>query len=83
MEEKLSKLIEELKSKGHHGYSVPYGDNIYLFDKTDKIVYNVKTGKVLKWLKHPTTSNLYVCLYDGHGIRSKRFYESDFMEDKI
>lgn len=84
VEKKLFKLAKELKSKGHHGYSVPYGDNYYLFDKTDKIVYNVKTGQALKWLKNYEYSHdCFVYLSDGHGNRSKRYYLHEFMEDKI
>ncbi len=71
--EKVMALVEELKSQGHHGYMFGFGDSIYLFDKTDQVVYNAKTGHKLKWLTRENL-NKYIEPTDGHGHRAMRLY---------
>ena len=88
MEQKINDFINNLKNKGHHGYGVPYGEAFYLFDKTDEVVYNIKTGKQLKWcwtdnnfteeMKKKYSANCYVQLSDGHGGRSRRIRLKEF-----
>lgn len=71
--EKVMELVEKLKSQGHHGYSFGFGDSVYLFDKTDQVVYNTKTGYKLKWLIRENL-NEYIEPTDGHGHRVMRLY---------
>ena len=71
--EKVIALVEKLKSQGHHGYSFGFGDSVYLFDKTDRVVYNAKTGYQIKWLTRKNL-NEYIEPTDGHGHRVMRLY---------
>ena len=66
-------LVEELKEKGHHGYVFKWGKNQYLFDKTDEVIYNLKTEHQLKWLGRDDCpfKEGYVYLYDGGGDKTR------------
>ena len=77
--EKIMALVEKLKSQGHHGYSFGFGDSVYLFDKTDQVVYNAKTGYKLKWIRQQQkcvsiSTDWYVRPTDGHGHQVGRLY---------
>lgn len=77
------KIINGLKNIGHHGYTIQYGDGHYLFDSTDEVIYNLKTGKTLVWQKRNNLGEDFVQLYDGHGGRSRRYYKRDFINKSV
>lgn len=73
----VQKAVNEFKNKKHSGFVFMNGENIYLFDEIDKIIYSIKSKKTLKWQwsskinqeKYPM--NCFVILHDGHGKRTK------------
>lgn len=81
--EMSEKIVNGLKNIGHHGYTIQYGDGYYLFDSTDEVIYNLKTGKTLVWQKRDNRGGEFIQLYNGHGKRSKRYYKRDFINKSV
>lgn len=89
-------LIDKLIEKGHHGIIYTIGKNQYIYDRTDRCVYNLRTGHKLKWqysegtksmLKihkeiKPEDVNRFVELFNGYG-KHYRTYETDFIDLKF